>query len=76
MRTEYTEYTDIQEAVSFVQHTCGSGCESRQYRCFLKRNVFRLDLKEERLGAPRKVLGREVQVSGKSMLSLLVEFDA
>ena len=41
----------------------------------MKRDVFRLDLKEKRPGTSRKVLGREVQVTGKSMLSLLVEFD-
>ena len=62
MCTRYTGYTDIQETVSFAQHPCGS--ESRQYRCFLKRNVFRLDLKEGRLGASRRGVGREFQVTG------------
>ena len=64
MRTRYTGYTDIQETVSFAQHPCGSDCESHQYRCFLKRNVSRLDLKEGRLGASRRGLGREFQVTG------------
>ena len=64
MLTRYTEYTDIQETVSFAQHPGGSDCESHQYRCFLKRNVFRLDLKEGRLGASRRGLGREFQVTG------------
>ena len=45
MHTRYIEYTDILESVSFAQHPGGSDCESRQYRCFLKRNDFRLDLK-------------------------------
>ena len=77
MRTQYTGYTDIQEIVSFAQHPCGSDCESRQYRCFLKRNVFGLDLKEGRLGASRRGLGREFQVTGpmyeKARLSLMRE---
>ena len=34
------------------------------HRCFLKKNVFRLDLREERLGASRRGLGREFQVPG------------
>ena len=31
----------------------------------LKRNVFRLDLKEGKLGASRRGLGREFQVTGR-----------
>ena len=67
MRTQYTGYTDIQETVSFAQHPGGSDYESRQYRCFLKRNIFRLDLKEGRLGASRRGWGGgggEFQVTG------------
>ena len=62
MHSHYTRY--IQETVSFAQHPCGSDCESRQYRSSLKRNVFRLDLKEGRLGASRRGLGRELPVTG------------
>ena len=65
-----------QKTISFANHPGESDSECPQYRRFIKRKIFRLDLKEERLGALRKVLGREVQVSGKSMLSLLLEFDA
>ena len=54
----------IYRKLRFAQHPCGSDCESRQYRCFLKWNVFRLDLKEGRLGASRRGLGREFQVTG------------
>ena len=64
MRTRYTGYTDIQETVSFAQHPCGSDCKSRE--CFLKRNVFRLDLKEGRLTwgiTLRFGEGREFQVT-------------
>ena len=64
MRSRYTGYTDIQETVSFAQHPGRLDYESRQYRCFLKRNIFRLDLKEGRLGASRRGLGREFQVTG------------
>ena len=64
MRSRYTGYTDIQETVSFAQHPGGLDYGSRQYRCFLKRNIFRLDLKEGRLGASRRGLGREFQVTG------------
>ena len=64
MHTSYTGYTDTQENVSFAQHPGGSDCKSRQYRCFLNRNVFRLDLKEGRLRASRRGLGRELQVTG------------
>jgi len=43
-------------------------------------NVFRLDLREERLGASRRGLGREFQVRhpmyDKKRFSVLVEFDA
>ena len=55
---------DIHEIARFAQHTGGSYCESRQYRCFLKTNVFRLDLKEERFGASGRSSGREFQVTG------------
>ena len=54
----------IYRKLSFAQNPCGSDCESRQYRCFLKWHVFRLDLKEGRLGASRRGLGREFQVTG------------
>ena len=54
----------MQETVRFAQHPGGSDCESCQYRCFLKRNVFRLDLKEGRLGASRRGLGKEFQATG------------
>ena len=30
-----------------------------------KRDVFRLDLKEKRLGASRRGLGREIKVTGR-----------
>ena len=56
MRTRYAGYIYI------YIYVCA--CESRKYRCFLKRNVFRLDLKEGRLGASRRGLGREFQVTG------------
>ena len=55
---------DVQEFVRFAQHTGGSYCESLRYRCFLKTNVFRLDLKEARLGASGRGSGREFQVTG------------
>ena len=64
MHTSYTGYANAQENVSFAQHPGGSDCKSRQYRCFLKRNVFGLDLKEGRLGASRRGLGRKFQVTG------------
>ena len=46
MRTRYRGYTDIQETVSFAQQPGGSDCKSRQYRWFLKRNLFRLEALE------------------------------
>ena len=66
----YAFTLDPQETVSFAQRPGGSDCECPQDRCFLKQNVFRLDLKEERLGAQHGGLGREFQVTGP-MLSLM-----
>ena len=68
----YAFTLDPQEIVSFAQHPGGSDCECPQDRCFLKQNVFRSDLKEERLGAQHGGLGREFQVTDP----MLVEFDA
>ena len=54
----------VPETVSFDQLYGGSDCQWRQLRWFLNRKVFRLDLKKERLGASRRDLRREFQVTG------------
>ena len=56
----------IYRKLSALLNTLVGLTESRQYRCFLKRNVFRLDLKEGRLGEG---------IPGHT-LSILVEFEA
>ena len=69
-------YIQIYRKLSFAQHPCGSDSESHQYGCFLKRNVFRMDLKEGRLGASCRGLGMDSRSCvWESTLSIFVEFD-